>query len=197
MFWGFLCFQVTTWKCSLSVHHGNMEIHFSTRYTLATWKQWMPLVSLIHSQIHVTIFPPMAKLFHTFIKTNNNPQLLQSLSKSFTVVTQPLSTCFIKPNFQFFLSHWHSTTVSLQTSNLFILFVTPSKNYFITWKRAWHHKKKTLLNASSSSHRPKGRYQWSKVLSAFPYPSSVSWAFKATMRQIRRLLNQMLDLPRV
>ena len=41
------------------------------------------------------------------------------LSKSFTVVIQPLSTRLIKPNFCFDLSHRRSTTVSLETRNSF------------------------------------------------------------------------------
>lgn len=51
--------------CSLSLHHRNTEkavkilnisiIHFSARYTLSTPKQWMPLISFIYSQIHVSI----------------------------------------------------------------------------------------------------------------------------------------------
>ena len=44
----------------------------------------------------------------------------RQLSKSFTVVIQPLSTRLIKPNFCFDLSHRRSTTVSLETRNLFI-----------------------------------------------------------------------------
>ena len=43
------------------------------------------------------------------------------LSKSFTVVISPLSTRLIKPNFCFDLSHRRSTTVSLETRNLFIV----------------------------------------------------------------------------
>ena len=35
------------------------------------------------------------------------------------MVIQPLSTCLIKPNFCFDLSHRHSTTVSLETRNPF------------------------------------------------------------------------------
>ena len=41
----------------------------------------------------------------------------QSLSKSFTVVIQHLSTRLIKPNFCFDLPHRRSTTVSLETRN--------------------------------------------------------------------------------
>ena len=40
-------------------------------------------------------------------------------SKSFMVVIQPLSTCLIKPNFCFDLSHRRSTTVSSETRNSF------------------------------------------------------------------------------
>ena len=42
----------------------------------------------------------------------------RQLSKSFTVVIQPLSTRLINPNFCFHLSHRRSTTVSLETRNL-------------------------------------------------------------------------------
>ena len=38
--------------------------HLSIMYTLSTLDQWMPLVPLSYSQIHVTIFPTMAKLLH-------------------------------------------------------------------------------------------------------------------------------------
>jgi len=61
---------------------------------------------------------------------HNNPQFLYSLwrrakrskrqlSKSFTVVIQPLSTRLIKPNFCFDLSHRRSATISLETRNSF------------------------------------------------------------------------------
>ena len=46
------------------------KVHFSTKYTLSTRNQRMPLILLIYSQIHVIKFPPMAKLFHILIKTN-------------------------------------------------------------------------------------------------------------------------------
>ena len=41
-------------------------------------------------------------------------------SKSFRVVIQPLSTRLFKPNFCFDLSHRRSTTVFLETRNLFV-----------------------------------------------------------------------------
>ena len=43
------------------------KVYLSTGYTLSTQDQWMPLIPLIYSQIHVTIFPPMEKLLHTLI----------------------------------------------------------------------------------------------------------------------------------
>ena len=43
----------------------------------------------------------------------------RQLSKYFTVVFQPLSTRFIKPNCCFLLSHRRSTTAPLETSNPF------------------------------------------------------------------------------
>ena len=46
-------------------------------------------------------------------------------SKSFTVAIQPLSTSFIKPNFHVSLSPQRSTTVSLETRNLFNAFQWP------------------------------------------------------------------------
>ena len=46
---------------------------------------------------------------------------LRQLSKSFTVVIQHLSTRLIKPNFCFDLPHRRSTTISLETRNLFYL----------------------------------------------------------------------------
>ena len=56
------------------------KTHLSTRNTLSTRNPWTPLISLIYSQLHVTIFPPMAKLFHALIITNN-PQFLYSLRR--------------------------------------------------------------------------------------------------------------------
>ena len=38
----------------------------------------MPLIPIMYSQIHVAIFPPMAKLLYT-LKTYNTPQFLYSL----------------------------------------------------------------------------------------------------------------------
>ena len=43
------------------------DFYLSTGYTLSTRYQWKPLIPLIYSQIHVTIFPPMAKLPYTLI----------------------------------------------------------------------------------------------------------------------------------
>ena len=54
------------------------KMHFSTEHTLSTRNQWMPLVPFINSQIHVTPFPPMAKLLHTH-KSLQYPQFLYSL----------------------------------------------------------------------------------------------------------------------
>ena len=78
-------YNMTT--CGLTLRHGNTEshkkfekkVHFLTRYTLSTQNQWTPPIPLIYSKIHVTAFPPMPKLFHVLIKTNNNPQVLCSL----------------------------------------------------------------------------------------------------------------------
>ena len=50
------------------------KFYFSTRYPLPTWNQEMSFMPLIYSLIHVTIFPPMERLFCTLIKTKNNPQ---------------------------------------------------------------------------------------------------------------------------
>ena len=44
---------------------------------------------------------------------------LEKISKSFTVVIQPLSTRLLKPNFCFDLPHRRNTTVSLETRNPF------------------------------------------------------------------------------
>ena len=46
------------------------RLHLTTRDTLFTRNQWMSLMRLIYSQIHVTIFPAIAKQLHTPIKTN-------------------------------------------------------------------------------------------------------------------------------
>ena len=55
------------------------------------------------------------------------------LSKSFTVLIQPLSTCFIKPNFYVSLSHRHSSTFSLETRNLFTLFLSRALISALYW----------------------------------------------------------------
>jgi len=65
--------------CGPSFHHGNTEsckkfrtkILLSTGYSLSTWNQQTPLMPLIYLQIHVTIFPPMAKLLRILITTSN------------------------------------------------------------------------------------------------------------------------------
>jgi len=59
--------------CGLSLHHGNTEslknldqkffFQLGTLYSHGINE----LLSLMYSQIHVTIFPPMAKLLYTFI----------------------------------------------------------------------------------------------------------------------------------
>ena len=54
------------------------------------------------------------------LKINRHFMWKRQLSKSFTVVIQPLSTRLIKPNFCFDLSHRRSTTVSLETRNPYI-----------------------------------------------------------------------------
>ena len=46
----------------------------------SAWSQWTPLILLIiHSKIYVIKFPQLAKLLHPLIKTNKNPQFLNSL----------------------------------------------------------------------------------------------------------------------
>ena len=60
-----LIIPTTTWQSlGLSLHHGSTE----SRKEL---EQWTSLIPLIYSQIHVSIFPPMAKLLHTLEKANN------------------------------------------------------------------------------------------------------------------------------
>ena len=60
----------------------------------------------------------------------------RQLSKSFTVVIQPLSIRLIKPNFCFDLSHRRSTTVSLETRNSEDIIWPPGDTNFISecWK---------------------------------------------------------------
>ena len=43
----------------------NKSLFFNWVHSLCT--EWTPLILLIYSQIHVTIFPPMAKLLYTLI----------------------------------------------------------------------------------------------------------------------------------
>ena len=60
--------------CGLYLHHENTESQrktFEQGFLLSTQNQWMPHIPLIYSQIHVTIFPPMARLLLTLIKSNS------------------------------------------------------------------------------------------------------------------------------
>ena len=53
--WQFAAYPYTT-GTQKAVKFLNISIiHFSARYTLSTPNQWMPLISFIYSQIHVTI----------------------------------------------------------------------------------------------------------------------------------------------
>ena len=74
--------------CGLSLHHGNTESRknleqkfiFSTGHTLSTQNQWTLLIPLIYSQIHVTLFLPIAQLLCTHINLQQ-PQFLYSLRR--------------------------------------------------------------------------------------------------------------------
>ena len=130
--WQFAAFPYTT-GTQKAVKVSNIIINSSfhwvhSSHTESTKASHFPL---IYSQIHVTIFPPMAKLLHTLIiKTQQHPQFLYSLcgrrvnarnvsfSKYFRVEIRPLSTCLIKPKIFVLLSDLRSTTVSLKTRNL-------------------------------------------------------------------------------
>ena len=57
-------------RCTTEGHTMESWERHSMICLFSSRNQWRPLISLISSQIHVTIFPPMAKLFHTRIKTN-------------------------------------------------------------------------------------------------------------------------------
>ena len=119
--------------CGLSLHHRNTESRknleqkfiFQLRYTLSSRNQLIPL---IYSQIHVAIFPPMAKLLHTCIKTNNtqnssgrSEEGLTLETSAFQIVHGGNSTfinTFDKTQISCSFSHRRSTTVSLETRNL-------------------------------------------------------------------------------
>ena len=139
----FFAFQSGSAVCGLqtnllSLHHGNTEsrknlltkIHLSTRYTLSTRNQWTPLVPLIYSQIHVTIFPLMAKLLNTPIKLTKTHNSFILSDKGVTLEMSGFQifhsgnstwTNSLKPNFHVSLSHRHNTTVSLETRNVFTI----------------------------------------------------------------------------
>ena len=104
--------------CGLSLHHRNtesrknleQEIHLSTWYTPSSIHQWMPLMPLIYSQIHVTRFPPMAKLLYARIKANNTHNSSVHSDEGLTLETSVFqivyggNSTFIKPNFPVRLS---------------------------------------------------------------------------------------------
>ena len=56
------------------------KIYLSTGHILSPWKQQTPLIPLIHSQIHITLFPPMAKPLYTH-KSQQHPQFLYWLQR--------------------------------------------------------------------------------------------------------------------
>ena len=94
-------------------HERNCAILDFRSRTLSARDQWTPLIPLRYSQIHVTIFPPMAKLLHTLINLQHptvplfalakSQRSKRQLSKSFELVSQPLWTRLIKP-LQIFVS---------------------------------------------------------------------------------------------
>ena len=65
----FLITSTTTWQ--FAAYPYTTETQKAQKFCLSTWHtistrdQRTPLTPLIYSQIHVTIFPPMAKLLHT------------------------------------------------------------------------------------------------------------------------------------
>ena len=72
---------------------------------------------------------------------------LRNVSKSFTVVIQPLSTRLIKPNFCLDLSHRRSTTVSLETRNSFTL--CNIMHHGCSTERAWPE---TAISLAAGMH---------------------------------------------
>ena len=51
--------------------HRKPKKNLSTGFTLSTQNQWMPPIPLIYSEVHVTIFPPIARLLLILIKSNS------------------------------------------------------------------------------------------------------------------------------
>ena len=87
-----------------------------------------------HGSLHCAVYKvqySLAKIvitekFTIIINNNRSDEgltLKRQLSKSFTVVIQPLSTRLIKPNFCLDLPHRRSTTVSLETRNPFTIII--------------------------------------------------------------------------
>ena len=78
---------------------------------------------LVLSNDLIKVKLPLRKIWKadvSSISTSSEPKkrgehLKCQLSKSFTVVIQPLSTPLIKPNFHVSIPHWCSTRVSLET----------------------------------------------------------------------------------
>ena len=68
-----MCIRDSYWRAILAPQEhrkpqkSRIKVHLLTGYTLSTRDQRTPLISLIYSQIHVTIFPPMAKLLYSHI----------------------------------------------------------------------------------------------------------------------------------
>ena len=109
----------------------------------------------IYSQIHDIIFSPMAKSLHALIKTNNNPQFLYSLWRSANARNASfpnlslwnfdfLSTRLIKPSFHVSLCHRPSTTVSLETRNLLIIW----------WATIWLYPRMLIAFGSQAGITP-------------------------------------------
>ena len=72
--------------CGLSLHHGNTENRKNLEqkfiFQLGTLSDLhTELMNASYSQIHVTIFPPMAKLLYTLIQTTTPTVPLFALTK--------------------------------------------------------------------------------------------------------------------
>ena len=77
---------------------------------------YLPCWDLKSSSYHLPTIPLFALFNNSFIRSDEG-LTLETSAFSFTVVIQPLSTRFIKPNFSFDLPHRRTTTVSLETRN--------------------------------------------------------------------------------
>ena len=84
----------------IHIHAALSAQHYNLRAILTTREHrkppTTPLIPLIYSQILLTIFPPIAKLLHTPIKTYNTPQFLNTLSgrsENFFSFPKPGGTC--------------------------------------------------------------------------------------------------------